>query len=383
MNQDLWLSSGASHIWNIGQTKPATDWEKEIDDLMREITAQVDQAERQRLFDQVQRIFAEHLPAALFRGAPAAHGGVGPRRRPRAGAPAAAAAVERRSHHGAAGAPLSTTDGTLSAQASRLRAAARLRRVVVGAAADAPGPRRLQRQARPYLDPADARRIRGELGLDRPLAAQYLSWLRGVVRSTSAARCCIRGRSVRCSSERALNTAVLATTALLLATAIGIPLGIYSGSRTRGLGRSIVRVALGARHFRAAADRVADAGVHRRADGMVSGRRHDVLGRPRHELGPMAGRSRAASPGARAGPRHPAGGVARTPAIAGHCRRVAGTVRGGKPRARPRTHAGALAACLAGIAAPGARSLRRHGRRRSSAAPSSSKSSRRGRDSAG
>lgn len=66
MNQDLWLSSGGAHIWNIGQAKPATDWEKEIDDLMRELTAQVDQAERRRLFDQVQRIFAENLPALYF-----------------------------------------------------------------------------------------------------------------------------------------------------------------------------------------------------------------------------------------------------------------------------------------------------------------------------
>jgi peptide/nickel transport system permease protein len=41
--------------------------------------------------------------------------------------------------------------------------------------------------------------------------------------------------------ERAVNTAVLATVALIFATAIGIPLGIYSGSRTRGLGRSVVR----------------------------------------------------------------------------------------------------------------------------------------------
>jgi peptide/nickel transport system permease protein len=41
-------------------------------------------------------------------------------------------------------------------------------------------------------------------------------------------------------SERALNTAVLATTALLLATLIGIPLGIYSGT-SAGIGRSIVR----------------------------------------------------------------------------------------------------------------------------------------------
>ena len=42
--------------------------------------------------------------------------------------------------------------------------------------------------------------------------------------------------------ERALNTAVLATFALVLATLIGLPLGVYSGSRSRGIGRSVVRV---------------------------------------------------------------------------------------------------------------------------------------------
>jgi peptide/nickel transport system permease protein len=41
--------------------------------------------------------------------------------------------------------------------------------------------------------------------------------------------------------ERALNTAVLAILALLFATAVGIPLGIYSGT-TSGPGRSIVRL---------------------------------------------------------------------------------------------------------------------------------------------
>ena len=34
MNPDFWLSSGSAHVWNIGQPKPATDWEKQIDDLM-------------------------------------------------------------------------------------------------------------------------------------------------------------------------------------------------------------------------------------------------------------------------------------------------------------------------------------------------------------
>jgi peptide/nickel transport system permease protein len=91
------------------------------------------------------------------------------------------------------------------------------------------------------LDPVERARISRELGLDRPLAAQYLSWLGGAIRFDF-------GQSVLYSrpvnvliGERALNTAVLATAALLLATLIGIPLGIYSGSRARGAGRWLVR----------------------------------------------------------------------------------------------------------------------------------------------
>ena len=66
MSPDLWLSSGSAHIWNIGQATPATEWEKQIDDLMRRMMSSVDQAERKQLFDQVQDIFAEHLPALYF-----------------------------------------------------------------------------------------------------------------------------------------------------------------------------------------------------------------------------------------------------------------------------------------------------------------------------
>jgi peptide/nickel transport system substrate-binding protein len=66
MNLDFWLSSGSAHIWNIGQPKPATDWEKEIDDLMIAMTAETDRAERRRLFGQVQRIFADQLPVIYF-----------------------------------------------------------------------------------------------------------------------------------------------------------------------------------------------------------------------------------------------------------------------------------------------------------------------------
>ena len=66
MNPDLWLSSGSAHIWNIGQSKPATDWEKEIDDRMITVMSSIDQAERKRVFDEIQVIFANNLPAIYF-----------------------------------------------------------------------------------------------------------------------------------------------------------------------------------------------------------------------------------------------------------------------------------------------------------------------------
>jgi peptide/nickel transport system substrate-binding protein len=66
MNPDFWLSSGDAHLWNMGQPKPATDWEKEMDDLMGTVMTSVDPTERKRAFDQVQMIFAENLPVLYF-----------------------------------------------------------------------------------------------------------------------------------------------------------------------------------------------------------------------------------------------------------------------------------------------------------------------------
>ncbi len=66
LNQDFWLSSGSAHFWNLSQTTPATEWEAEIDRLMREQTSVLDQARRRALFEQVQRIFSEQLPVLYF-----------------------------------------------------------------------------------------------------------------------------------------------------------------------------------------------------------------------------------------------------------------------------------------------------------------------------
>lgn len=78
MSLDFWLSSGSAHIWNIGQASPATEWEREIDRLMLQQAATMDVAGQKRIFDQVQGIFAEHLPAMYF-VAPRLYMGVGTR----------------------------------------------------------------------------------------------------------------------------------------------------------------------------------------------------------------------------------------------------------------------------------------------------------------
>jgi peptide/nickel transport system substrate-binding protein len=65
-NSDFWLSSGSAHPWNIEQKTPATSWEKTIDELMARQIASQDESERKRLYDDVQRIFSEHLPIVYF-----------------------------------------------------------------------------------------------------------------------------------------------------------------------------------------------------------------------------------------------------------------------------------------------------------------------------
>jgi peptide/nickel transport system permease protein len=91
------------------------------------------------------------------------------------------------------------------------------------------------------LDPAAVAKLRTELGLDRPLLTQYFSWLGGLVRLDFGQSMLYARPVTALIGERALNTAMLAAAALLLATAIGVPLGVYSGTRTGGPGRWLVR----------------------------------------------------------------------------------------------------------------------------------------------
>ncbi len=59
---NVWMSNGGSHLWNLGETKPATDWEAQIDTLMNQQLTTLDYKRRKQLYDRVQEIAAQQLP---------------------------------------------------------------------------------------------------------------------------------------------------------------------------------------------------------------------------------------------------------------------------------------------------------------------------------
>lgn len=66
INQDFWFSSGGGHFWNMQQPRPATDWERRLDELMAKQIASPDEAERRRIYTEMLRVFAEHQPVVYF-----------------------------------------------------------------------------------------------------------------------------------------------------------------------------------------------------------------------------------------------------------------------------------------------------------------------------
>jgi peptide/nickel transport system substrate-binding protein len=59
---NVWMSNGSSHLWDLGETKPATAWEAKIDQLMNQQLTTIDARRRKKLFDSVQEIAAEQVP---------------------------------------------------------------------------------------------------------------------------------------------------------------------------------------------------------------------------------------------------------------------------------------------------------------------------------
>jgi peptide/nickel transport system permease protein len=80
---------------------------------------------------------------------------------------------------------------------------------------------------------------RHALGLDRPVAEQYVHWLRRMLTLDLGQSFQYRVPVVDLLKERAANTAALAIAALAVATLIGIPSGIVTGSRAGWLARCL------------------------------------------------------------------------------------------------------------------------------------------------
>jgi peptide/nickel transport system permease protein len=85
--------------------------------------------------------------------------------------------------------------------------------------------------------------MRARLGLNKSVGAQYVDWLKAAAR-LDLGQSLLYDRPVRdLIPERAANTAVLAVTALVVATLVGLPLGIVTGSRRGGMLTSVIRAA--------------------------------------------------------------------------------------------------------------------------------------------
>lgn len=91
------------------------------------------------------------------------------------------------------------------------------------------------------LTPAQRAQIRAQLGRDKSPAALYATWLTQVVRLDFGQSVLYRRPVAELLWDRALNTSVLASAALLIATLFGIPLGIYGASRPSDAGAWLVR----------------------------------------------------------------------------------------------------------------------------------------------
>lgn len=90
------------------------------------------------------------------------------------------------------------------------------------------------RSASSTPDPAAEDRLTRELGLDRPVATQYLDWLAGAVRGDLGTSFTTRSPVGPEILEAAGVSSVLATLALTIALAVGVPLGALAAGRPDG-----------------------------------------------------------------------------------------------------------------------------------------------------
>jgi peptide/nickel transport system permease protein len=83
--------------------------------------------------------------------------------------------------------------------------------------------------------------LRARYGLDRPVIEQYRGWIAAAVRFDFGRSLAYDRPVADLIPERAANTAILAIAALVVATLVGLPLGIVAGSRPDGMLPALIR----------------------------------------------------------------------------------------------------------------------------------------------
>ncbi len=81
------------------------------------------------------------------------------------------------------------------------------------------------------VDPAEKAKIVAELGLDQPIAAQYLKWIGGLFQGDLGYSYLSEKPTIEEIAPRIPITAKLALLALIFSTVIGVPLGVISAVR--------------------------------------------------------------------------------------------------------------------------------------------------------
>ncbi|HLJ58819.1 MAG TPA: ABC transporter permease [bacterium] len=89
----------------------------------------------------------------------------------------------------------------------------------------------------------DVEALRHRLGLDQPLATQYTRYLAGATRLDFGASLRLEEPATQAVSERLPATALLAGSAMALAVAVGLPLGILAAIRIRSAVDYVVSIA--------------------------------------------------------------------------------------------------------------------------------------------
>src|SRR5919197_316913 len=84
-------------------------------------------------------------------------------------------------------------------------------------------------------------RTRARYGLDRPIAEQYRQWVGRALRLDFGQSLLYDRPVTDLIPGRAANTAVLAAAALAIATLVGLPLGILTGTVRNGIVPSAIR----------------------------------------------------------------------------------------------------------------------------------------------